>query len=112
MSLSKHTHINHDENCMVKIRLSSFSIQVYDEKKCCEECGVEYNALYNFCMIGCCDRVMRVCNTCNWETIPCLCCKNNNVGDIILSKKKNHCDVCAEQKLMFREINRKIKSNI
>ena len=111
MSLSKHSHKNDAETCMVKIRLNSFSIQVYDEEKSCEECGVVYKPLYNFYMIGCCGSVMRVCSTCNWETVPCLCCKKNNVGGIIINKKKNHCNMCAEEKLMFREIE-KIKSNI
>ena len=112
MSLSKHTHKDDAEICMVKIRLKSFSIQVYDVEKSCEECGVVYNPLYNFYMIACCGNVMRVCGICNWETVPCLCCKENNVGGIIINKKKNHCDMCAEEKIMFREINRKIKSNI
>ena len=110
MSLSKHTHKD-GEICMLRLHLKSFSIQVYDVEKSCEECGVVHKPLYNFYMIACCGNVMRVCGICNWETVPCLCCKENNVGGIIINKKKNHCDMCAEEKIIFREIE-KIKSNI
>ena len=103
MSLNEHTHKS-EGVCMKKIRLHKFFIQVFVEEKACEECGVEYPALYNFCMISCCGGVMRVCNVCNWETVPCISCKENDIGDIIINKKINHCVACNEEKIMFREM--------
>ena len=102
MSLSKHTHKNDAEICMVKMQLKSFSIQVYDVEKSCEECGVVHKPLYNFYMIACCGNVMRVCGICNWETVPCLCCKENNVGGIIINKKKTIA-ICVLKKRLFLE---------
>ena len=111
MSLKEHTHKKKEEACMKKIQLNKFFIQVFGEKKTCEECGVGYDPLYNFYMISCCGTVMRVCSVCNWETVPCTSCKENNIGDIIINKKINHCDACAEEKIMFREI-KTMQSNI
>ena len=91
-----------------ELRMQKFSIQVFNEKKSCEECGVVYKPLYNFYMIGCCGPVMRVCNVCNWETIPCVICKENNVGDILINKKKNSCVGCKDEKSVKKLMEKNI----
>ena len=91
-----------------ELRVQKFSIQVFNEKKSCEECGVMYKPLYNFYMIGCCGAVMRVCNICNWDTIPCMSCKEKKIGDIIINKKKNTCIGCKDEK----EVKKMMEKNI
>ena len=95
-----HTHKAEKEPTFERLHLQKFFIQVFGEEKDCEECGVVYNPLYNFCMISCCGPVMRVCNICNWERVPCVNCKENVIGDIIISKKINSCVGCKEAKIM------------
>ena len=107
-----HTHKAEKEPIFERLHLQKFFIQVFGEEKACEECGVEYAPLYNFCMISCCGAVMRVCSVCNWETVPCITCKENDIGDIIINKKKNHCLACDGEKIMFREIKKKTLQNI
>ena len=91
-----------------KLYLKKFFIQVFDEKKSCEECGVVYNPLYNFCMIACCGPAIRVCNQCNWDTVPCKSCKENDIGDIVISKKINSCVGCKDEKEMKKLMEKNI----
>ena len=91
-----------------RLLLQKFSIQVFAEEKNCEECGSVYQPLHNFCMIGCCGGVMRVCNTCNWETVPCVTCKENKVGDIVVDKKINKCAACKEEKIVMKRMVKNI----
>ena len=82
--------MNHSIRCKnsESLHLSKFSIQVFDVKLNCEECGVEYPPLHNFCIIRCCGEEKRCCIICNWETVPCQSCRDNNIGDIIIGKKR------------------------
>ena len=91
-----------------KLYLQKFFIQVFDEKKSCEECGVVYKPLYNFYMIACCGPAMRVCNICNWDTVPCKSCKENDIGDIVISKKINSCVACKDEKEMKKLMEKNI----
>lgn len=69
--------------------LTKFSIKVFDKKMACEECGVVQSPKYNFYMIKCCGETeSRFCSSCNWKSIPCQKCKDNKVGDIIITKKR------------------------
>ena len=91
-----------------ELRMQKFSIQVFNEKKSCEECGVVHKALYNFYMIGCCGPAIRVCSICNWDTIPCVTCRENNVGDIIINKKINSCVACRDEKSVKKLMEKNI----
>ena len=93
---------------VVNLYLQKFFIQVFDEKKNCEECGTVYEPKYNFCMIACCGPVIRVCNTCNWEIVPCVNCKEKEIGDIIISKKINCCTGCRDEKLVKKMMEKNI----
>ena len=70
------------------LHLSKFSIQVFPNNMCCEECGVVYKSLYNFCIVACCSVEKRLCSTCDWESIPCKTCRENKTGDVLINKKK------------------------
>ena len=91
-----------------QLLLQKFFIQVFNEEKSCEECGVVYRPLHNFYMIACRGPAMRVCNVCNWETVPCMTCKENKVGDIIINKKINSCVVCKEEKIVKKIMEKNI----
>lgn len=97
--------MNHSIRCKnsESLHLSKFSIQVFDVKLNCEECGVEYPPLHNFCIIRCCGEEKRCCIICNWETVPCQSCRDNNIGDIIIGKSKKTCEGCAEVKKVYRK---------
>ena len=99
---------NNETTCYKQLLLQKFFIQVFAEEKSCEECGSVYHPLHNFCMISCCGPVMRVCNTCNWETVPCVDCTENKVGDIIINKKINKCVACKEEKIVKKRMEKNI----
>ena len=83
---------------MEKLYVTKFSIVAWDKAKSCEECGVEYPPLHNFCVIACCGVEMCCCFCCNWETVPCRTCKENNNGSILINKLKNTCEDCEKEK--------------
>ena len=91
-----------DEKIMENLYFTKFSIEVFSEKKNCEECGVMYDPPYNFCVVRCCGEEIRVCTACNWESVPCQFCRDNNTGGIIISKLKKNCDVCSEEKKIYK----------
>ena len=92
------------------LHLSKFSIQVFPNNMCCEECGVVYKSLYNFCIVACCSVEKRLCSTCDWESIPCKTCRENKTGNVVINKKKNPCLVCKEEKKVYREIEERKKN--
>ena len=83
---------------MEKLYVTKFSIVAWDKAKSCEECGVEYPPLHNFSVIACCGVEMCCCFCCNWETVPCRTCKENNNGSILINKLKNTCEDCEKEK--------------
>ena len=102
-----HSHIK----CKIteSLHLSKFSIQAFDVKLNCEECGVEYQPLHNFCIISRCGEEKRCCFVCNWESVPCKPCRENKIGRIIVDKTKNTCEGCSEEKKVFKMIEEKKK---